>query len=507
MDYRISEYISNGITPDTPLGDIESEVLHKLTGDIGFMYFFTSNDTPFHGYLQKRPNMIIGRRGSGKTTFLTATKLQKKHDIFIERKQHRFFRKVSLRISKRITTCHAPITVEEAADICDEILYEYLFTRIKNDNLFKDENVSDITEYFEFDENTENLRSQCDDDTEDQRFEIFEAAQRQALNILEKTKRKVLILLDNIDEVKNTFDETNKIVISGILRSIGRFNVNKSFQIRFCVPEEIYDSYLQHSVNPLRDFRNVISLSWTAKEIISMIAKRLDIGIFALTPNLHKSCNLEIFNNNSFDFVRKFFPEKITSSTNLEEDPLCYILRHTQLLPRQVLSHFNTIFSKAYTEGILESGAVIPSEIIRTAIEEKENEMVVEILIGFQLLYPEASIVLERFLKTAPLKFSYGDLQRTFRQLTCHSIMEQYDHDNFESFLTMLIQTGCIGVVENETNQYVQGLFWYNAKNKLHITNNSFLCLHPIFTKTRPPKEKPFAIYPRGSTVTEEYLP
>jgi hypothetical protein len=75
------------------------------------------------------------------------------------------------------------------------------------------------------------------------------------------------------------------------------------------------------------------------------------------------------------DLFNRILPKKITNSCGTDEDPLAYIIRHTQLLPRQILAIFNAALSDHYKSSGTFRG--ITEKSIRngiTAVEKRVEE-------------------------------------------------------------------------------------------------------------------------------------
>lgn len=246
--------------------------------------------------------------------------------------------------------------------------------------------------------------------------------------------------------------------------------------VRFCLPAELYHKFVRLSSNPNKDFRRKLTLQWTAKELILLAAQRLKLylSIYDI-PCFMQIKKLDTTNySDALKLMKMFLPEKITNRFGITEDVISYIMRHTQLSPRQLIMLLNAIFTfKNGNEGPkISEGAII------RGIRSKEELLVNEILVAYRPIFPNADNVCKRCLPELKKKFTLGDLQRTFRTHGKRAI----ESDDFFDFQRMLIQVGAIGRVISETDIYIKGLFEYTVPHELVTSTDDTYCIHPLFS-------------------------
>lgn len=483
-----------------PLGANNSEKM-----DIEeFGTWFTGENTPFEKSLPTTVSIIYGRRGSGKTTCLQEAQKSNQYNIIVKiEKAHEFFDKLMHRVK-----CEKPIFYEGVADICEELIYSYFFRELKKRE--KDlEQLKAVCDYLDYSHELQKTFDGNADEIEERKLR-YPLAKEEALSFLKKQKIKAIILIDNLDNYKLILD-SEYLIIQGLLKTIGSFNIGgKKLYLRFCLPMEFTPLIFQRSENPTKDLTNMFALSWSGKEILYVIAKRLNVCMKDRGDSIAEIYRKDFDGKNPSEYIQRFFPETIENSMGIKENPIAYIMRHTQLLPRQAITYFNDIFHQAFNEGILRDGKYIPEKIIRDAVKKSEAIFAKEIIKGFEKQLPEIIEVFERcldpdkhpdLLKMTPL-FDYKMFLKHFKQ--CGDILQKRGNDNLSYFIKMFFETGCLGLVQNKTGFYVNGMFRYNTEKEWTPSYQKDICVHPMFTLTCPPEDSPYAIYPIGSKIAED---
>jgi len=331
--------------------------------------------------------------------------------------------------------------------------------------------------------------------------EDYKNTRRAALSVLRHNKDRAIVLVDSLEQYPVNVSSVAH-AMAGLLHCVGEFNErNKWINVRLCLPAEMYHSFSDLSANPLKDFSNSITLHWHPKELLAIAASRLQIFL-----NLHYPKGIPALDfsdrKGPQDFLRQFLPTKIVNGIGGPEDCIAYILRHTQLMPRQLLRILNTIFGEAYSSGVRTYPLVDAASII-AGIRKEEVNLADEVCSAFHIRYPSLKKVCEATIKYLPLVFDEGDLHNVFN---LHG-KKSFGSDDFDDFKRMLMEAAVIGRVLNEENSgYVQGMFEYTAAHKLITSTDDRLCLHPIFAEVFHFQSKQFdkPIYPYGTDPNSE---
>jgi hypothetical protein len=324
----------------------------------------------------------------------------------------------------------------------------------------------------------------------------YEATKRAALNALAANKECAIILVDSLEQYPVDIAEVAH-AMSGLLHCVGEFNErHRWIKVRLCLPAEMYHSFCEISANPLKDFSQRITLHWHPKELLKIAASRFQIYL----KLQHRGLKYIEYSDKltASEFLKQFMPRQILNGIGGPEDPISYILRHTQLMPRQLLRILNSIFREAYSSE-LRSFPIIDRASIIAGIKKEEVYLVEEVCSAFHTRYRSLRHVCENTISSLPLVFDAGTLHNAFNQ----SGKKYFGSDDFDDFKRMLIEAAVIGrvITEKKESNYVHGMFEYTAAHKLITSSEDQLCIHPIFAEVfhykKSEGDKP--VYPYGT--------
>lgn len=519
--------VADYFTPDEPLGPENLEPNVTLIDEL-----ICRNNVPYKRLLSN-PSIIVGRKGSGKSSMLRSAELDPRYskgvivnlpaedafnDLFKlidnSTRQLVFVERVAFVWQFLLWVIIQAKTIEKFRDHDDTNLY-VLSRFISGLNInhshepyrimhscisFLEKNRGDesIVDYMKF-------------------YEVdgisFQDSVSALQLFLDKIDKKAILLMDSLER----FDlDTASLhpAIAGLLKSLATFRVPGSrCDIRCCIPAEIYFPLLDISSNPNKDFSNMEILHWTASELLELTAKRLAQYFFSHDRNTYIEYirPLDLNTKNGVNqFWRLVLIPTLNNGVEIEETTLAYILRHTQLLPRHLIKYFNEIFrSKTPSELISEKATEI--EIIRS-IHQIEPHIAADIIRGYANHFqfdsshvPMMSVkrVCEDVLKHLPFIFNYDDLNKINKYIIKGSIPWV---DETSDILRVLIEIGAIGRYYSQSGKYYNSHFEYAVPHKLNIGLNDQMCMHPLFIGTFcPPMADPkFAVYPQGTTIEDD---
>ena len=274
---------------------------------------------------------------------------------------------------------------------------------------------------------------------------LLRRAKEEINNILDRHKLKCYVLFDSMEDypVKN---RTFLKVVGGFLRALARFEIQcPNACIVFALPEEIRPILFRLSSNKLKDFESRIELRWRARDRLRMVAHR-----YRLFLRLHDLDWYSHVRHIDFaqargrqEFFQSLFPVPVTNEFGDQEEPVAYILRHTQLLPRHLLIFLNEIARVSHAKA--GGWRRIDPEFIVQGIRNVEEDVVGEILAPYGFLYEDIGNKLKTDLSTLPPIFSYGDLDAVVNRMR-----RRLGFDDHFSVWEMLFLIGVIGKIKKE---------------------------------------------------------
>lgn len=508
------ELLKNYITPSEPFGPINaSEIVESEARKI---LFEVHNN--LYKSLHQRPSVVIGRKGSGKTAYLQSSYFDKTYDFVIEVDTDQALIAVINSVEK---LSKGTVFAESVASLWETILWIPMLchisgnvskgtSRIIDDYLAKigvrargtiDEilwNIVDVMAERQKEKTTgvvADILRRTDTIT-------FNEVKQAVHNELESSKKRAIMLVDSLEDFHLDVDSV-AIAIQGLLKCIGRANTPTSrADIRFCIPAEQYYQFAAISSNHNKDFRRELLLHWIMPELLAVAASRLLIYFELYEPGLfarHGSyTNLGKINSNTL--FQSVMPITINNKIGTVENPLPYICRHTQLLPRHLIIILNCISEVQKRYGS-PSDFFFSEESIKSGISLAEEGIVLEVFNAYSATYPRAQKVCSECIPELQHVFSLGDLERVFRT---HG-KKAMGSDEFDEFKRMLIEIGAVGRVVGETEKYVKAFFEYTAHHRLVTSTDDDLCIHPLFTEIFSAKKKmKKPVYPHGALLDDK---
>lgn len=512
----VSPYISR----DEPFGPIDSADI--APNDVGALKLLFEHHNWIYKNLRHRPSIIIGRRGSGKTSYLRSVFFDGNYSYFTEIRTARVLSQMTKVIQRMSKDAFFP---EMVSEIWEMMIWIGIFSEIRKNSLLPSDDLYVVNAYLDrlkisYSESVDGVLSDLaktldevmDKNPSGGASEIINEFDRSKFDYVRsivlasfgKSKKNFVVLLDSLDDFQLDIDSVSH-SLQGLLKLVGSMNKPRDLvDIRFCLPAEVYHRFLKVSSNPNKDFRRALKLQWTAGELILIGAQRLNFYLAIFFQDFLKDLYpLDVAKRaDALKLFQAVLPERITNQAGFQEDTMSYILRHTQLLPRHFLMLLNSIFKRPGSTQNLNPFPVSQDRIIN-GVRQVEEFIVGEIFVAFKLIYPTAEATCRRCLPELGHQFTMGDLHRVF---TRHGKAE-FGSDSLFDFQRMLLEIGAVGRVikGKETDLYIKGNFEYTVSHQLNLSQDDALCVHPLFSgifHANNGKERP--VYPYGSVLDDE---
>ncbi len=340
----------------------------------------------------------------------------------------------------------------------------------------------------------------------------------------------IVLMIDNPERLNQDFYEkwessyidSNKArwkTYSGLLTLLATFNEGKiALQARYCVPAEQYFFLRERSTAILKHLSKIQVLHWTSGEILSALAHRYMVYLQLHQNNrsgtrYQKLKKIEIYTRDgAFDFFHQVFEPKIKNSRGYEEDTITYLLRHTQLLPRQIIIYLNEAIHLALSEDPGYDLTRLDSRFIRQAIHNKEGLLAIEVVDSYASVFPEGKDMM-RAISMLPVLTTVGEIKNHWAEYGAKKVLSKFssfpevvvEADRFIRFLT---EVGIIGratlQTEPEAGSYASAAFEYTMPERLMFRDEDAVAVHPLFCSHCDQQEcaelDPYkAVYPKGT--------
>jgi hypothetical protein len=484
------------VKPSMPFGPAQADIVED---PLIQWILFNQNNGLCSAYRQD-PNLIIGRKGSGKTSMLQNTKKIDEHDFVVKIDTAELldytrsivfpdgnFKNVMVETTARIWEMLIDtILMSEVATNTRLVLPKtraFLASSSLPVGGFSKGVLRALREVANQNANSTGgmilgaLFNLYDSQTSKYPDAILEIK-----NYLNCNKKNAVVIFDTVEEYFFN-DEIWKSLYKGLLKCAGKYGDARR-QIRLCIPAEYYYEFEAISTNIAKDFGKNMILQWLPSELYSIIAWRYLIFCHLYDPS--KSALFPNLRMTDGDVVRSvvtsFLGRMVKNGSGFEESLLNYVLRHTQLLPRQMILILNGIFGQE--DNFIKDWSDISDAEIVTKIKSVEHSISKQLSSSFQEKYPVISKMCSSVIVNLPRIFSDGDLRIAFNHFgKKHADVVQMEYDDFK---IMMVEVGVIGRVYNVEDLIASAEFEYALPGRLHLNPDETLCLHPIFSGRYP---------------------
>jgi hypothetical protein len=273
-----------------------------------------------------------------------------------------------------------------------------------------------------------------------------------------------------------------------------------------CLPEEIETFFTERSSNHLKDLSPHASVSrirWQPIDLLRIVAMRYRefITLYAGKDDKHFVKWIKQLELSRRDDIKEFFakvmPDKIANRFGHEEPAIPYIIRHTQLLPREVILIFDAAIVMSHR--LKGTWRFIEPEAIVKAVEAQEPYMAREIMNPYEYRYPELLASAQEVLPDLPPICSLGELDGVIAH-----IRKRCQHETDDP-RRVLFDIGILGYLQEEnlvkqsSVHYEYGYYHFNSIRPITFASSKRYCIHPIFSGSwglvRPDK-KMKSLYP-----------
>ncbi|WP_188716643.1 P-loop ATPase, Sll1717 family [Paracoccus acridae] len=482
---------------------------------------FSTENQIWREYLS-HPRMIVGRKGSGKTSVLQQTQKSNYYKLV-----HR------ISTSEMIEKCVDELftsptdTRNVSAEIAGKVWTQMINTSLMTELLKKDKKYPfhAIEKYFEVsgllsDRRGRNLfalmRNIPSGDSSSISATVslivstilhlrgetgleYENAVVEMDEYLCSRKAKCVVILDSIEEYP-LHDHQFSAVLKGLLRCTGAYGSSQR-DIRIGIPAELYYDLRSKSSNISKDFEKAIVLHWSPMELLRIIAWRYLVYLSANDRNrLHYFSNADLSDRADVHrILTDIIPVDIMNRSGDREVSVAYILRHTQLLPRQIIKIFNETFSTSRPNAPQTAAAI--ADRITGAVRMLESQFCEEVCGAYKIKYPFISDLCKNCIPSLPRFFDEKILENIYRRKG-KKTMQEFSHIgdvSFSQFKEALFEIGAIGRVRSKTEMYADADFEYAIPGRLYASDSDELCLHPSFSGTYESstnRRSEFFVYP-----------
>jgi hypothetical protein len=493
------------LTRNQPLGPPYTEELLRSPRGIFEQLYDRTNGC--HGSAERDdPVYVVGRKGSGKTAFLVGTAfvdgakviLIKSEDAYheIERLRIRYAREVGPLFAEnlahvwQVLLTHAGMLLScrvQGLRHTDEgrLIASYL-SSFGNPSTLEPGKLlarvgsalSDVlvrsTPGLTVEEMCASLRTDV---------ATYEVAYRSFVDLIARKRERLYVVVDNLEDLHVHVDEL-RTTLSALFRATREFASTaeaRPFKVRFAFPAELVQRLRDLTANPEKDFLDYLVIRWTAAELMTIAGNRLRRYLDLYHQDELKRLGLprqhdERDHQMAEATLRSLLPRSaIRTGLGADEDPVAYIMRHTQLLPRHLIQILNEILARSARHCL--GVPVATSQDVVEGVREAELRIVDGILSSYSHDYPYMAPALGYLKNHIPNTLTCSDLHRAF-----NAAGVARSGVGYSDFLESALDVGVLGIVERSTSRYSVGRFSYTFAETLRpVEDEDQICVHPLF--------------------------
>jgi hypothetical protein len=310
--------------------------------------------------------------------------------------------------------------------------------------------------------------------------EVFEKAKSRVLEY--SRSQEAIIAIDSIEDypVSNSAMMNS---IASLIEFASEFNIQycpHGLNLKVFVSAEVFPHLITSVIsNPLKFVQDPLFLHWRPKDLLRFICWRWYIFL---------KDTKQIVDDLAIDFDKPqqtmdtlwtpYFGSMITNGAGFEEPSFPYILRHTQLRPRQLVIICNKLFNISRNSNGMQQ---ITSEAIREAISSCEFDLANEIINAYKKIYENADRILDA-LTGLPMVFKGKDLDRVAKRTVSQWHNQDYSSYNFRAIVAEL---GIVGKIRHFDTRsgVIAADFEFCQRGRLSITESDDCVFHPLFFK------------------------
>lgn len=552
-----NEFLEEVLTKEHFLGHYAYEYTNDRYNPDLYQKLFNWHPEQFHEDEGVRPSIILGRRGSGKSSYLNnlahkenviavAVKSWDAVDIVEDQINEILKRKASIDAEKVADIWHLIFLTLATRELAKHDVQDKGFKEFVKD--FPIENVakislltlvSDVMRIFKqkfLDSNSSTFNTTIIFQSMGIGCESLSSWERILSDAAKKIGKYIIVMMDNPEKLdgddksmmecwEDAYAESTRArwhAYSGLLTLLAHFNQGKvGIQIRYCVPAEQYFYLQERSSAILKDFANIQLLHWSSGDLLSSVAHRYMVCLQLHERNrdqrtYEKLKAIDIYTRDgAFRFFNEIFDGKVINSRGFEENPVEYLIRHTQLLPRQILIYINSAIQFALNDNREVDLSKLKASYLREAVEKHEGLLAAEIVDSYKSVFPEGRDLLKRIINF-PIVSTCKDIQNNWKKYDAKKIQDSYKifpqvSSGADRFLDFLTETGVVGVAENYKthDKYINVEFEYTLPSHLKLQPSDILAVHPIFSgftsvHSHSSLDSHAGIYPKGTGINDE---
>lgn len=474
-----------------PFGEVSCEQEIAVLKDQYPSYYF--DEAPFNKTaLSPERYLIVGRRGSGKTALAEYFKFQSVLPgcTCIDVNEPSVYFKVLSEVSDSAGSTQAT-AMPRIARIWEFVIWSLVFEQFKH----LDGDIRAACYFSSANRHTPSrivkeilqglltlfLKHDYRELTDDLEEFLTSATNEKAKQALFAYSRQhpIIIAMDSLERYA-TDDRPMMWSVAGLIECASKFNLHyadRGVHLKAFISAEIFPHVAQEVIsNTAKHIRKPIHLLWRPRDLVKLIAWRyyrylIQSGLFVGTAPDWRN-----FEDVHEKIWVPFFGRDLKNGFEKSERSFAYVLRHTQMKPRQLIIIANAVAELARKEGTFPH---LSQRAMIQGIRDAESALATEVINSYSSIYGKAGEILTA-LQGKPMCFPGRSLDKWARETA-----DQWNSGDYSprKFKQLAAELGVVGRVRkhNKRRKIIEADFDYATDDSLRLTAADDCVIHPMF--------------------------
>lgn len=317
--------------------------------------------------------------------------------------------------------------------------------------------------------------------------------------VIEATRRSPVIVAIDSMEHYSTEDPYVMWATAALVECASALNAeyaDQGLHVKVFLTDEIFPYFQENIVtNVSKHIRHPLFLHWRPRDLARLVCWRLH-------KYLSQSSEYDYEPADDIDWTSygavvedvwsPLFGTKLNSQAAIHEHTFPFVLRHTQMRPRQLMMICNRVARMARDAGTFPTAS---EDILRAAVREEGLHLSNEVVSSYSRIWPNAGQIVGA-LSGMPARFPGSELDRVAKRTAA----EWPDGFTRTKFKRMVMELGIVGRQRREPtgpDGIVEADFEFLLEDRLYLTEKDTCVLHPMFyRKLNIEREPGIVVYP-----------
>lgn len=478
-----------------PFGEECCEAEIEILKDSYSDYYFMS--APFNSAaIDPDTYLIIGRRGSGKTSLSQYFKFQNtiKNCRCIDVDEPNVYYDVLSKVSELAATSNE-VAIPKIVSIWEFVIWSLVFEEYKDVN----EVVRAASHVYSGEKKgpaqlvralLRSLLNAClgkggdkfSDDLEEYiSSPLIQNAKSEIRKLTNRTP--VIVAIDSLERY-SVDDEGMMRSTAALIQCASNFNIALSgngIHVKVFVSAEVFPYLCESEISNTRKYvRDEKYLHWRPKDLVKLVCWRF-YKYLSLHGQMAQESRHEIDWDKFSDVLEKmwvpYFGADVVNGAQVAEKTFPYVIRHTQMRPRQIITLLNAIARDSKADKNFPNFHT--GKTIVTSVRRAEKSLATEVINSYSKAYKNVGKIVDA-LTGAPMLFKGSELDKRAHLTASEWPQGNYSPSNFKQLLAEL---GIVGRVRKWDTALgvIEADFEYALEDRLPLLSGDDCVIHPMF--------------------------